>query len=322
MSENIEILIQNGNTVYAPVVEEGVSWETERKGVPGKLTFKVVKEGELSFFEGNPVRFSYGSTNVFYGFVFSKKRDKEKVINVTCYDQLRYLKNKDTYVYKNKTAGDLVEMIARDFLLNTGKIEYTGYTIGERVEDNKTLFDIIQNALDLTLQNTREMYVLYDDFGKICLKGLERLKLGLVIDAETGENYDYTSSIDNETYNKIKVIYDNKDTGKREIYITKDSNNINNWGVLQYFEKLNSNENAQAKADALLQLYNRKTRKLQIKNAIGDIRVRGGSSVIVQLDLGDLKVQNFMIVEKVKHNFKNGEHFMDLTLIGGDGFVS
>ena len=49
MSENIEILIQNGNTVYAPVVEEGVSWETERKGVPGKLTFKVVKEGELSF---------------------------------------------------------------------------------------------------------------------------------------------------------------------------------------------------------------------------------------------------------------------------------
>ena len=123
-------------------------------------------------------------------------------------------------------------------------------------------------------------------------------------------------------YNKIKLIYDNKDTGKREIYITKDSNNINNWGVLQYFEKLNSNENAQAKADALLQLYNRKTRKLQIKNAIGDIRVRGGSSVIVQLDLGDLKVQNFMIVEKVKHNFKNGEHFMDLTLIGGDGFVS
>ena len=121
---------------------------------------------------------------------------------------------------------------------------------------------------------------------------------------------------------RIKLIYDNKDTGKREIYITKDSNNINNWGVLQYFEKLNSNENAQAKADALLQLYNRKTRKLQIKNAIGDIRVRGGSSVIVQLDLGDLKVQNFMIVEKVKHNFKNGEHFMDLTLIGGDGFVS
>ena len=69
-------------------------------------------------------------------------------------------------------------------------------------------------------------------------------------------------------------------------------------------------------------LYNRKTRKLQIKNALGDIRVRGGSSVIVQLDLGDLKVQNFMIVEKVKHTFKNGEHFMDLTLIGGDGFVS
>lgn len=322
MGKKVEILIQNGNTVFSPVVQEDMTWETERKGVPGKFTFKVIKDGSLSFLEGNPVRFSYGDTKVFYGFVFNKKRDKDKIITVTCYDQLRYLKNKDTYVYKNKTADEVVKMIAKDFLLNTGKIEYTGYTIGERIEDNKPLFDIIQNALDLTLQNTREMYVLYDDFGKICLKGLERLKLGLVIDEETGENFDYTSSIENNTYNKIKLIYDNKDTGKREIYITKDTNNINNWGVLQYFEKINSNENAQAKADALLKLYNKKTRKLQIKNVIGDIRVRGGSCLIVQMDLGDLKVQNFMIVDKVKHIFKDNEHFMDLTLIGGDGFVS
>lgn len=321
MSNNIEILIQNGNTVYAPVVQEGVEWETERKGVPGKFVFKVLKDEALSFFEGNPVRFTFNGTNAFYGFVFSKKRNKDKIITVTCYDQLRYLKSKDTYVYKNKTAGDLVEMIAKDFLLNIGKIEYTGYTIAERVEDNQTLFDIIQNALDLTLQNKREMYVLYDDFGKLSLKNIERLKLGLIIDEETGENFDYTSSIDENTYNKIKLIYDNDKTGKREIYITKDSNNINNWGLLQYFEKINENTNAQAKADALLKLYNQKTRKLKVTNAIGDIRVRGGSCVIVQLDLGDVKVQNFMIVEKVKHNFKNGEHFMDLTLIGGE-FVS
>lgn len=31
---NCELLIQNGNTVYAPVVEEGIEWETERKGSP------------------------------------------------------------------------------------------------------------------------------------------------------------------------------------------------------------------------------------------------------------------------------------------------
>ena len=316
--EKVEILIQNGATVYEPVVEEDVSWETQRKGVPGSFTFKVLKDESINFQEGNPIRFSFGDTNVFYGFVFDKERSKDKLIKVTCYDQLRYFKNKDTYVYKNKTAGDVVEMLAKDFLLNIGTIEYTDYIIASRVEDNKTLFDIAQNALDLTLQNKKELYVLYDDFGKICLKNIERLKLGLIIDEETGENYTYSSSISEQTYNKIKLIYENKDTGKREVYITKDSSKINEWGILQYFEKLQENTNAKAKADALLQLYNKKTRKLTIKNAIGDIRVRGGSSVIVNLDLGDIKVQNFMVVEKAKHTFKNGEHFMDLTLKGGE----
>ncbi len=319
--ENVEILIQNGATVYQPVVEENVTWETERKGVPGKFTFKVLKDEAINFQEGNPVRFSFGDTKAFYGFVFDKERTKEQIITVTCYDQLRYFKNKDTYVYKNKTAGDVVEMLAQDFLLNVGTIEYTDYIIASRVEDNKTLFDIAQNAIDLTLQNKKELYVLYDDFGKICLKNIERLKLGLIIDEETGENYTYNSSINDETYNKIKLIYENKDTGKREVYITKDSSKINEWGVLQYFEKLQNNTNAKAKADALLQLYNKKKRKLTVKNAIGDIRVRGGSSVMVNMDLGDIKVQNFMVVDKVKHTFKNGEHFMNLTLRGGE-FVS
>lgn len=319
--DKVEILIQNGETVYEPVTQEDVTWETERKSVPGKFTFKVLKDDAINFQEGNPVRFSLGDTNAFYGFVFEKGRSKDKIITVTCYDQLRYFKNKDTYVYKNKTAGDVVEMLAKDFLLNIGTIEYTDYIIASRVEDNKTLFDIAQNAIDLTLQNKKELYVLYDNFGKICLQNIERLKLGLIIDEETGENYNYTSSIDEQTYNKIKLIYENKDTGKREVYITKDSSKINEWGVLQYFEKLQNNVNAKAKADALLQLYNKKTRKLTIKNALGDIRVRGGSSVIVNLDLGDIKVQNFMVVEKVKHTFKNEEHFMDLTLRGGE-FIS
>ena len=72
------------------------------------------------------------------------------------------------------------------------------------------------------------------------------------------------------------------------------------------------------KADALLKLYNRKFKTLIMKNVFGDTRVRAGSSVIVNLDLGDTKVKNYMLVEKVKHIFKFQEHFMDLTLRGAD----
>jgi len=311
-----ELLIQNQNNVYMPVLQDDVSWETERKGAPGRLTFKLVKDDVLKFDKGNPVRFKKDENNVFYGFIFETKRDKRETISVTAYDQLRYLKNKDTYVYTNKRADEVIQMLANDFLLNVGILENTVYKIPKKVEDNKTLFDITQNALDDTLSNTGEMYVLYDDFGKLSLKNTERMKLGLVIDEETGENYDYTDSIDSDTYNQIKLAYDNEDTGKREIFIAKDSNHINEWGLLQFFEKIDRKEGAQEKANKLLQLYNEKKKGLTIKNAIGDVRVRGGSYIIVNMNLGDMKLQNFMLVEKVKHAFKNGEHFMDLTLRG------
>ena len=313
----------SGRKAYIPAVEEGIEWSTERRSTPGKLTFKLVKDSVLQFEEGAAVRLRVGGRPVSFGFVFSQKRDKDQRIKVTAYDQLRYMNNKDTYVYENKTAAQLVQMIAADFSLNTGSLEDTGFVIPSRVEDNTSLFDVIENALDLTLQHTRKMFVLYDDSGRLTLKNMASMYVGepgayLLIDEETGENFEYTSSIDSNTYNKIKLVYDNEDTGKREVYIAQDSSHMNAWGVLQYFDTLQKGENGQAKADALLKLYNSKTRNLKIVNALGDLRVRAGSMVLIRLDLGDLAIASFMLVEKVKHTFKLDEHFMDLTLRGGE----
>ena len=83
-----QLLIQNGNTVYEPVVQDEISWTTERKGAAGKLEFKVIKDNIINFEEGNPVAFKVDNTNLFYGFVFKKKRDKEKVITTIPPDTL------------------------------------------------------------------------------------------------------------------------------------------------------------------------------------------------------------------------------------------
>ena len=316
----IELLIsdENGTTMYQPVLEEGIEWTTERRSTPGKLTFSVLDDGKINFSEGSAVRLKKDGENVFFGFVFTQKRNKKQIIDVTAYDQLRYLQNKDTYVYENKTAAQLVRMLAADFSLKVGTLEDTGFVIASRVEDNTSLFDMIENALDLTLTNKKEMYVLYDDFGKLTLKNISNMYVGLMIDEETGENYDYTSSIDSGTYNRVKLTYENEDNGKREVYVAKDGSNINRWGVLQYYDTLSKGENGQAKAEALLSMYNAKTRNLKITGAFGDTRVRAGSMVPVNLDLGDIKVQSFMMAEKVKHRFELDSHFMDLTLQGGE----
>ncbi len=320
----VELIIGNelGTKAYLPAVEEGIEWSTERKGAPGKLTFKVLGDDLLDFSEGSPVRLKENGDEIFFGFVFSRQQQAGRLVSVTAYDQLRYLKNKDTIVYEDKTADQLIQMIAEDYMLKTGTLENTGYVIASRVEENTSLFEMIQNALDVTLENTGNLYVLYDDFGKITLKNMSSMAVGnagayLMLDEETGENYTYTSSIDENTFNKIKLTYDNEETGFREVYIAQDSGNINRWGVLQHFDTLSKGENGAAKADALLKLYNIKTRSLKLTKALGDNRVRAGSFVVVSLDLGDIKVQNFMLVESCKHTYREREHWMDLTLRGG-----
>lgn len=302
-----------------PPVAESVSIEWERQGQPGKLTADIVKTPGLSFQEGDPCRFSVDGTPIFYGFVFEKARkgSMDQVITITVYDQLYYLKNKDTYVYSNKTAAAVIRMIAEDFQLNVGALADTGYTIASRVEDNKTLFDIIQTALDETLKATSQMYVLYDDVGKLTLKNIGDMKLGLLVDNETAGDFDYKTSIASQTYDKVKLSYENKDTGKREIFIAQDGSSINQWGVLQYYEKIDSTANAKAMADALLSLYNTKTRTLKLKDVLGDVRVRAGTMLVVMLGLGDMNLSSYLMVEQVKHTFSNEQHVMDLNMRGG-----
>lgn len=307
-----------GDTAYMPPVKEEVKVTTERQISPGVLEFSFVDTG-INIGNGDPVRFKDADgKEVFYGFIFRMKRDRSNIVTITAYDQIRYLKNKDTLVYENKTADGVVALIGEKYGFNIGTLANTVWVIASRVEDNVSLLDMISNALDQTLQNTGDLYILHDDFGKLNLSFLGDMYVPTMIDAETGQNYDYESSIDENTYNRIKLVYDNEDAGKREVYIAQDSSNINRWGILQYFDALQKGENGQAKADALLQLYNKETRTLTVKDAAGDSRVRGGSLVVVQLDLGDVKLQNLMLVEKCVHKYGESKHTMDLTVSGGD----
>lgn len=306
--------------LYQPVVCEGVQLEWERRGVPGKLTFKVINDGILDFAEGDPVKMSVDNKNIFAGYVFTKSRNKDQIITVTAYDQLRYLKNKEIKNYSNKRADEVVKTIADDFQLKIGTLENTGHTIPKRRDNNQTLFDIILTALDLTHQATGEVYILYDNFGQLMLQNAKNMRVDILIDAETAENFSYTSSIDKDTYNRIKLYFDNTETQKREPYIEFDSQNIDRWGLLQYCESIDDKQvaNAVTLVQQLLKTYNQATRSLTIKNAVGDTRVRGGSTIAVSLDLGDIVLnQHYMLVEKVTHTFNNNEHTMDLKIRGG-----
>ena len=313
----VTLQILNGKKGIQPLVLDDVSWETERKGSPGKLNFKLQDDG-IKIEEGNAVKFVVDKKKLFYGYVFKITRDQTKTVQILCYDQIRYLKNKDTYIFSNVTADGIIKAVCKDYGIRTGTIVSTKYNIASVVYEGETLLDIMQDALEMTLTNTKKMYVLYDDFGRLTVNKVNSMKVKLLIDAETAQTYNYESGIDEETYNSIVLEYKDSDTDAKTYYTAEDKKTQKKWGTLQYFEKITETATAANKAKTLLKLYNTKTKHLTINNCIGDLRVRAGSTVLIQLKIGKEKINRWMVVDTCKHIFRQDEHWMNLKLIGGD----
>lgn len=315
---NVMITVNNGKKKFTVPAEEGAKVVWERDSAPGKFTFTAKVEKGFSVGMGNKILVTVDGKKFFCGFVFTKEVKKDGMASYTVYDQLRYLKNKETIVYKKKTAGELIRILAKRFNLRCGTLADTGWR-RSAIEDNTTLFDIIQNALDDTLIIKGKTYVLYDEVGKLQLTDVAKMKVNTcLVDAETGQDYSYKTTIDSDVYNQIKLIYENKKKGTFDLYVTKDSKNIGKWGTLQYLDKIDNPDIGKLKSKALLKLYDKKKRTLTISGVIGNINVRGGSLVPVMLNLGDITVANYMLVEKVTHTFKNREYTMDLVVSGGN----
>ncbi len=325
----IKLIVINGKNIYdiSNLCGGDIKVDTEISGSPSKLTFTVYKgvtyETGYAFSEGDNVRLWVNDYPMFNGYIFTRKRGKEQEIQVTAYDQMRYLKNKDTYVYDYKKASDILKMIAEDYKLNIGEIEDTEFVIQSLVEDNKSLFDIILDGIDITLSNSKKWFVLYDDFGKLCLKNIHNMRLPLlmVTDDGTVTDFKYSTDIDNDTYNLIKMYKDNEESGKREVFISQDSKNQMKWGILQYYEKAPDNFNdvqIGEYTDKLLEQKNRIKQSLSIECiAVGndEVKIRGGSEIFVKVDnCGEHNINNWFIVEKCSHTFSNNMHTFKIDL--------
>lgn len=267
----VDVLITNGKKQFFVPVEDGMKIVWERQGTPGTLTFSTIYDKKFKVAEGNSALVSIDGTKFFYGFIFKHSMSKDGMVSYTAYDQLRYLKNKDNVIYVKKRADQVIRQIAKKFNLQTGTLANTKYVIPKRMDDNTALFDAIQNALDATTMMKGKIYVLYDKVGKLTLTDVSKMMVNeCLVDEETGRDFTYTVNIDDEVYNQIKLMYENKETGKYDIYIAKNSKKINKWGVLQFTDKIDDPDLGKLKSKALLKLYSKKKQTLSITGVIGN----------------------------------------------------
>lgn len=311
---------KNGNVWDLSEITTKVGWKTNSAGKPSTLDISLVDGGlyqnkAFQVSNGDIVRFQKDGSNLFYGYVFSVDSGSDQEIKIKAYDQLRYLLGNDSYLFKNVTVDQVLEKIARDQRLAVGTLEKGEYVIPSLIEYDKKLLDIILKAMDMTLAYKGQRLVLYDDFGKLTLRDMTSMKSDVVLGGgQYITNYTHKRSIDNETYNRIKMYRENKENGVRDVYIHQDSANIAKWGQLQLYQKIDDNWNeAQIRnaAEMLLQLHNREQVQFSV-DATGDLKVRSGNLIHILLEkAGDARL---FFVEECEHQFADDGHTMKLTL--------
>lgn len=291
------------------------SWTTNRTGSPGTFKFTLNKCADIAFLEGDIVRFSVDGQLQFYGWVFTKVKNRWDEIEVTCYDRLRYLKANASYAFYDYKVGDMIAQIAADFQLDVGAVADTGYAIPSFIKEDETVLDMIGEAVQQTLLNTGDIYVLFDDGNGLALQRPEDMISNVMIgERSLLTDYEYKTDIDEQTYNSVKLARPNEQTGRADVVIAEDSANIGQWGLLQLYQTVDGDVNdAQmlAQAQASLAYYNRRMRTVKV-NSLGVPGLRAGQMVLMKVPgLGDINLDQYVLLEQVTHTWENDVHTME-----------
>lgn len=350
-----ELTVKNQKDMLLIEPQDGITLDRSPDLAPAKLTFNVLKDPLLDIQEGDLVNFKVNGELIFVGYIFEKSRSKNNIIQVTCYDQCRYLKSEGYYIFDGKnSASELIIALSKDLGIKLGEIAPTEYKIS-RVFDGKSYQDILLTMLKLTSINSpkipvkalnakktktlnpekadhtfdeistdvkrKPIYIAYDDNGLLTVKELNDMVTDILIDASQVEDYEYISSIDRNTFTQILVVREAK-TGSdkhKEAYRTGGayaSEETKRWGVLQKVYKPDEKDlNAIEKAKIMLDKLARKTHTLRLKGCLGRTIIRPGSGIWLNFDIGDQILNELVYVQAVTHNFSNNKHTMDLDII-------
>lgn len=312
------LLIQGDTTTDMTALVKSVRWSGRKGSSARTITVAMIDDdgyrharSGIDVADGNQCVFLVDGKERFRGILMNQNQGDNKQLKFKAYDNGIYLaNNKDTFVYKNKTADQVFSDVCSRFGIPTGEVAKCSYKIPEFTKSKTTGQDAVLDALSLDYKATGTRHFISSDKGKLSLLQRKDQVISFVVDGDANlYGYSYTKSIES-IKTRVKMI------SKEGTTLAEKSNSSleQKVGIFQEIQQPDESlTKAQVKdlVGSVLDTLDDPEETLML-SILGDPDVISGKAILVKIP--HLDISRAYYVDSDDHTFEDNMHTMSLTL--------
>lgn len=312
------LVVKDKKTIDMTNLVQSVRWSGRKGSSARTITVTMIDDdgyrharSGIDVADGNQCVFLVDGKERFRGILMNQNQGDKKQLKFKAYDNGIYLaNNKDTFVYKNKTADQVFSDVCSRFGIPTGEVAKCSYKIPELTKSKTTGQDAVLDALGLDYKATGTRHFISSDKGKLSLLQRKDQVISFVVDGDANlYGYSYTKSIES-IKTRVRMI------SKEGITLAEKSNSAleQKIGIFQEIQQPDESlTKAQVKdlVGSVLDTLDDPEETLTL-NILGDPDVISGKAILVKIP--HLGISRAYYVDSDDHAFEDNMHTMSLTL--------
>lgn len=312
------LVVKDKKTIDMTNLVKSVRWSGRKGSSARTITVAMIDDdgyrharSGIDVADGNQCVFLVDGKERFRGILMNQNQGDNKQLKFKAYDNGIYLaNNKDTFVYKNKTADQVFSDVCSRFGIPTGEVAKCSYKIPEFTKSKTTGQDAVLDALSLDYKATGTRHFISSDKGKLSLLQRKDQVISFVVDGDANlYGYSYTKSIES-IKTRVKMI-------SKEGTTLAEKSNSSLEQKIGIFQEIQQPDESLTKAQvkdlvgSVLDTLDDPEETLTL-NILGDPDVISGKAILVKIP--HLGISRAYYVDSDDHTFEDNMHTMSLTL--------
>lgn len=312
------LVVKDKKTIDMTNLVKSVRWSGRKGSSARTITVAMIDDdgyrharSGIDIADGNQCVFLVDGKERFRGILMNQNQGDNKQLKFKAYDNGIYLaNNKDTFVYKNKTADQVFSDVCSRFGIPTGEVAKCSYKIPEFTKSKTTGQDAVLDALSLDYKATGTRHFISSDKGKLSLLQRKDQVISFVVDGDANlYGYSYTKSIES-IKTRVKMI-------SKEGTTLAEKSNSSLEQKIGIFQEIQQPDESLTKAQvkdlvgSVLDTLDDPEETLTL-NILGDPDVISGKAILVKIP--HLDISRAYYVDSDDHTFEDNMHTMSLTL--------